>query len=287
MRPAAPIPHRLAGALTALLCLAVAGPPGPTAATPDPPTPGAERALWIWSAPEPGVVATALAHRIDDLFVHVAPGGADDGNLAALLRDAEGAGIRVWAMAGAPDWADRPGRAARWVAEVSRLPGIVGTVLDVEPHVLPEWQSATARKRLLRRYLRGVERAARRDPRPLLAAVPFWWDHADQRFRDGAIVEHVLDRVDGVVVMAYRDRALGADGIAELAAGEIAAAGARGKRALVGVQTAPDELDKLTFHEEGRATMERALHRVRRRLGGQPGFGGFAIHHLDALLELR
>jgi hypothetical protein len=98
-------------------------------------------------------------------------------------------------------------------------------------------------------------------------------------------LEHVAERVDGIVVMAYRDRADGSDGILRHTVGEIVAGAAADKPVMIGVQTAADELDKLTFYEEGAAAME--LDAVRQALTGAAGFGGIAVHHLDSHRRLR
>ena len=83
------------------------------------------------------------------------------------------------------------------------------------------------------------------------------------------------------------DRADGSDGILRHTVGEIVAGAAADKPVMIGVQTAADELDKLTFYEEGAAAMERELDAVRQALTGAAGFGGIAVHHLDSYRRLR
>ena len=185
--------------------------------------------------------------------------------------------------------ADPSGRAdpaaiRKWTRRVRKTRGIAGVVVDVEPYLLDEWD--TARGRTVSRYLRAL-RAAKRAaaPLPLMVAVPFWFDHDSYRDADGTLAARIADIADEVAVMAYRDTAGGADGIITLSRGEVDLASRTGTSALVTVQTAPDELDKLTFHEEGPAALSAALAETLAAFDNQPGFGGVAVHHYTAYRE--
>ncbi len=122
---------------------------------------------------------------------------------------------------------------------------------------------------------------------PVWAAIPFWFDHDTYRLDGRSLLEQVIERVDGIVVMAYRDHAVGSDGILRHTVGELVAGAAAKRPVMIGVQTAADELDKLTFCEEGAAAMERELDALREALSGIPGFGGTAVHHFDSYRRLR
>ncbi len=53
------------------------------------------------------------------------------------------------------------------------------------------------------------------------------------------VSQHLIDLVDGVTLMDYRTVAFGADGTIRHAEGELEYAAARGKRVLIGLETAP------------------------------------------------
>lgn len=246
------------------------------------------RALWVWDVPDGGLLRFARNHDINTLYVHVPPGSAGDAKLSRLARQARDAGVRLWAMAGHARWADDPRIVSRWAREVARAGIYDGLVLDIEPYTLDAWDNAARRPKLLNRYLKGLRRAERdAGGLPLLAAVPFWFDHDSQQHRGRSLLDQVLENTDGVVVLAYRDHADGRDGVLRLSDGEVARATELGKLAIVGVQTAFDELDKLTFFEEGRTAMEDALDEVTGALRKHAGFGGIAIHHYESLSRLR
>jgi hypothetical protein len=201
-------------------------------------------------------------------------------------------GVSVEALGGEPRWGvgDRDGL-LRFVESARHYqrhaqPGrrLAGVHLDIEPYSLPVWNRE--RRDTERRYLSALvsARAAVR-PLPVRVDVPFWFDdvHLRDRGERHSLLGEVLGRVHGISVMAYRDTA--AD-IVAVARREISAAGRRGKRAVVGVETGPVRPEQVTFAEEGRAALGTALTHVRRRLEGRRGFGGIAIHSWTWLKRL-
>lgn len=240
-------------------------------------------ALWVWGRQGPEVVDLARARGFDRLYLEVPPGEAAGAAVREIVSAAATAGIDVWAMNGRPSWAFERRSVSRWAREVRSAGGFAGAVLDIEPYTLPEWKHDATRSWLTRRYLQTLRRARSALGRPpLVAAIPFWFDHDAYRLQGMTLAEAVLRRTDGVVVMAYRDVAAGPDGIIQSAAGEVALATGLGKTAIVGVQTAADALDKLTFFEEGRRALQRETALVAQALGAQAGFGGLAVHHYTA-----
>lgn len=253
--------------------------PGVSATTP--------RAMWVWSGPEAEVLDFASAHGVTDLYLHAPPGFSSDPAYADFLSGAVDIGVGVHAMAGDPAWAKKSSDMVAWVDEVVEAGGFVGIVADVEPYLRSEWSNARRRTRLVRSYLAGLEKAeARAGSLPFKAAVPFWWDLPEFSVSDVTLVEDVLNRVDGVVVMAYRDHALGVDGIVDLASTEVSLASSLGKTAVVGVETGPLSLDKVTFIEEGSSFMEAELSLVELAFAGEAAFGGMAVHHYGSWISL-
>ncbi len=241
---------------------------------------GSARAMWVWDAPDAGLIDFSIANGVTDLYLHLSPGFSSDASVASFLTDAHTAGLEVHAMAGDPAWASDSGAWTTWVDEVVAHGGFDGMVFDVEPYLHPDW-ATKKQNRLIRSFLSGLDEAARRaGGLPVLAAVPFWFDGITVK-RD-PLVQHVLAATDGIVVMAYRDHALGVDGILDVAATEAWLAASMGRLFVVGVETAPAGLDKVTFAEEGRQFMESELGMVEAELASNSGFGGFAIHHYDS-----
>ena len=158
--------------------------------------------------------------------------------------------------------------------------------LDVEPHRLNEWDSDQAST--IARYLAMLEDvqdrlAASGSPLALVVDIPFWYDDDDLIFNyQGAtkrLSEHVQDIADGIVLMDYRDFAVGPDGIIAHAHNEIDYGGNIGKGVVIGVETSCGlEPEKITFCEEGEEAMERELNLTVDHYATAPGFQGIAIH---------
>ena len=239
-----------------------------------------QRSMWVWGAPDDGVLEFSTANGVTDLYLHVPPGFSSDPNFATFLTDANALGLKVYAMAGDPSWAAQSAPWTAWVDEVVAHGGFDGLVFDVEPYLHPDW-GTKKQARLIRSYLAGLDRAERASlDLPVMTAVPFWFDEIS--FKRGTVLERVLASTDGIIVMAYRDHADGVDGIIDLATTEAALASSMGRDFVIGVETGFVGLDKVSFAEEGQMAMEQELSLVEAEFTSTPGFGGVAIHHYGA-----
>lgn len=159
-----------------------------------------------------------------------------------------------------------------------------GINLDIEPHVLDDWSSRREEYLQMWAQLSEAWMALKREYRQTLQigpAMAFWLDgipiwHAGER---KPASEHLQDIYDHVVLMDYRDKAEGPDGILSHAQDELAYGRKIGKRVLLGVETSPNEIPKLTFHDNTPAQMAHELGLVRQALSRDRAFGGFVLHH--------
>lgn len=166
-----------------------------------------------------------------------------------------------------------------------------GLQLDIEPHLLDRWDRD--RDALLGLFLaRSAEwtAMARESGRDFVvsAAIPFWLDgiEIDWNGRGARVSDHVQALYDMVVLMDYRDHALGPDGIIAHARDEIAYAEAHGKRVMIGLETEPSEPAKTTFWEEGPRALERELAITAEAFASSQALDGFSVHHLRTWMEL-
>jgi hypothetical protein len=162
-----------------------------------------------------------------------------------------------------------------------------GISLDIEPHILDAW--ATRKMALLGDFLDMSEALMRQKNAvaptlPMGPAIPFWYDGIpiDWKGRRRPMNEHVQDLYDYVALMDYRDHAAGGDGLVSHAQDELAYGDKVGKPVLIGVETAPNAIRKVSFHHLNEAGMERELGETARAVGRMPAFGGFVIHHYAA-----
>ena len=165
-----------------------------------------------------------------------------------------------------------------------------GVNLDIEPHLLAEWDAR--RHDLLGDFLdvsaewMAMARASQQDLAVGLA-MPFWFDgiEIEWRGRTRPASEHLADLYDYIALMDYRDRADGSDGIIAHAAKEIAYAELHGKQVVIGLELTPNELRKVTFNHRSEADLERETAATQAVYGNSKAFAGFAFHHYGAYRE--
>ena len=159
-----------------------------------------------------------------------------------------------------------------------------GVNLDIEPHILAEWSSR--KMELLAGFLDMSEALMRAKARsgqtlPMGPAIPFWLDGIELEWKGSRkpVSQHVQDLYDYVALMDYRDHAEGGDGLISHAMDELKYGEAIGRPVLIGVETLPNAIQKVSFHHLREPDLERELTATARGLDGMRSFGGFVIHH--------
>ncbi len=203
-----------------------------------------------------------------------------------LLREAHAAGLTVEALEGAPIYALKThhGEALAVVDAVVAFTrtaadhdGFDGLHFDIEPHALYRWRFPESRERMAAGLVEVALESARRLRAAGLrfgVALPFWLQVADaqtgeplgivtwERTRQSA-AHHLIDRIDYVAIMSYRDRTTGPNGVVAIASDLLTHAAAPGKaRVYLGLETAADSERVWFVIGEPR---ERALARMRAR----------------------
>jgi hypothetical protein len=160
-----------------------------------------------------------------------------------------------------------------------------GVNLDIEPHLLDEWNDAN-RENLLRDFLdvSAAWMTMKKESGQTLAigpAIPFWFDSVQVQWhgRTQPASEHIAELYDYVALMDYRDHADGRDGIVAHAAKEIAYAEQVGKQVVIGLELTPNSLKKVTFNHLSEADLAREMALTERAYRDSPAFAGFALHH--------
>lgn len=235
------------------------------------------KATWVWNTSEilddPQKRARLLdvltAEGFDQVFLQLVgvegverPVGLiePDPRLRGLVAALQRWGIRVYALDGLEDYALPEHHAA----VLGTLDNVIrynegslpperfsGIHHDIEPYLLAGFNGAR-REEILRGYLELVAefvRRAREAGLEYAVDIPFWYDVPDMYTYEPVTVEfdgerklvsqQLIDLVDEVTVMDYRTMAYGADGTLRHAEGELDYAAARGKRVLIGLETAP------------------------------------------------
>ncbi len=180
-----------------------------------------------------------------------------------------------------------PGRALNLgPPRTCRLAPFDGLHLDVEPHALKQWKHD--QQKLVAEYLSLMRKLA-----PLRGPL-----EVDVQFAYGRITtpggstfaDDILDTVDGVTVMSYRDTAAGPNGMVAIAQDWLQRATVAAKPIWLAAETNPyPSCVYCTFYEEGQAQMASVLAEVDttvRASGLYPTYHGISIEDLDGWLAL-
>ena len=245
-------------------------------------------ALWAWSWDSPEELA-GFAADAGFARVHLYSQGGFDAKVRSAIAALSARGIAVEALGGEKRWATTQRRdMLRFVRSAVRYqrsapPGLrlAGIHVDIEPYDLASWerdQRAVAES--LAAALRDARRAA--GPLPLSADIPAWFDGI--RMRGGeSLAELAMRSTDATTIMAYRDSAAE---VIDAARREVRIATELGRPTTLAVETAAVRPRAVTFFEEGRTALIRALARIRAEFGRRSGFAGIAVHHYGSLRGL-
>lgn len=293
-----------------LACLALAAGAHATAAD----GPAAPRAIWTWEedsyamlqqpAQAGRAIAFLRAKSVDTVFLYAdALQGrnlivSEPAQYRRLLRRMHASGLKVYALLGSgylhteryvlPQHHAQAQAMLQRVLDYNRTAApeerFDGVNVDIEPHILDAW--STRKMELLAGFLDMSEllmRTVRASGQalPVGPAIPFWLDGIELEWKGKKkpVSQHTQDTYDFVALMDYRDRAEGGDGIVSHAMDELEYGGAIGRKVMIGVETLPNAISKVSFHHLKEDDMERELAKTRAAVGAMPAYGGFVVHH--------
>ncbi|WP_394186666.1 amidase [Metabacillus halosaccharovorans] len=216
-----------------------------------------------------------------------------------FIKEATSLGIKVYALDGAPEWgpSSKPFlNFLNWVttyqADAAEDENFSGIHLDVEPYLTSQW--TTNYNGAVLKY-QGVILAASDTAKslgiPFAADIPFWFDEMNvkNKYGKGNLAEWVITNTSEVTIMAYRDKAVGPNGIIELTKYELNLAASLNKDVTIAVETmnlgSSDGF--LTFYEEGQNVMNQELTLVSEAYKEFSSFKGIAVHHVGSWMELE
>jgi hypothetical protein len=262
-----------------------------------------------------GLFAFCAARHITDLFwqMHFTREGdrfiiKDEPALKSFITAATAHHLRIHALSGDPVHALRTNH-DRVLARIDALLAfnhsapsdaqLAGVHFDIEPHALPEWKKAsdTDKAAMLTQL---VELNARlmdklHEAKSSLvcgADIVFWLGKTN---RDGSLAypvtfrgvtkdaaSHLLDLIDNVGIMSYRDHAEGPNGIIPLVEKIIAIADNSKGRAFVGAKMANIGPSMEGFYSRTEPEMMSELKKVDDAFANHRGYAGLAFFTYEA-----
>ena len=240
--------------------------------------------------------------------------------LSRFIDRAHRAGVQVYALFGHGSYADVANQhkitgptgliESLLAFSVMNSPGFDGVQSDVEPYYDPTSGVATDLAVAGPPYLELMAAIARRlaagnkvngSQIRFEAAIPFWYSMpgddgtpAKAVMFNGQVATmdyHILSLVDSVAVMAYRNRADGANGVIAISTPTVKLAETLGKDVLVALETQrPNPKFGVTSHitlfTEGLAGLQLVSSQVSSKFASSPAYKGIAWHHYESLINL-
>lgn len=259
------------------------------------------KATWLWDTlkiikDEAGVLSFLENKQVNKLYLQINMdiAGAD---YMRFISHATARGIKIYALDGAPDWVSKEGykiqeRLFDWLHTYNRnakeTERFSGVHLDIEPYLNNEWSHNQTQ--LIESYQALLTRAKKETKQlqlPLEADMPFWFDEIKytNQFGKGLLAEWVINQIESVSIMAYRNTA---KDIIKIVQHEIAYAKKVNKSIVISVETgALDDNQNITFYDNGEAYMNTQLALVQRHYAKKTSYRGVAIHHVDSWMNMQ
>ncbi|WCR29098.1 hypothetical protein L3476_10465 [Paenibacillus thiaminolyticus] len=218
----------------------------------------------------------------------------------SLVKKAHEAGIEMHAMGGHPGWAleDNAPRIRRLIDYVKKYNRAAeaderfhGIHLDVEPYVLPDWPSR--KDEVLRQWTANmkmfVQETKRNSSLETSIDLAVWLDRTLlPEEPELSVSEWMIQTMDHVSLMAFRNMADGSNGIAVVVRDEMRMADRHGKPLIVTVEMKQSpEGGHISFFDKGSAEMEKELSHLPGLLGEFTAYIGNAVHAYDYWKEAK
>lgn len=271
------------------------------------------RAMWVWDVHIPNsseatheLISFCKSKNINLLYISAYSFGESAKPSYRLFNAvAHKNGIKVHALAGDPRWSieryhkqplEWVGKVLEFNRESKKEERFDGIHSNVEPYGLGKpWEDK--RGLLLKWYLdlhRSVMDLIDMEKSKVVYAtdVPFWYDDDPSmtiKWHGSAkpVSHHILDTIDIIAIMDYRNFAEGPNGSIELAKSEIDYADTVGKKVYIGQETQKDLYPEyVTFGNSDEAAMEREIKKIANAYEGRKSFAGIAIHCYSSYKKL-
>ena len=251
------------------------------------------KGTWIWDSriiedDRDRMISFASARDVNAIYLHmnrdIKPKAYAD-----FIRSAKERRIAVEALAGRPDWALKANRdqirtfiswTLQYNASVGPEERFEGLHFDIEPYLLAEWDKN--KKKILEEWihnLRFIEQETEGSGLKITLDVPYWLHDVKVPDTEYSLSAWLLEKFDCLVIMDYRNHALGKNGIVDNAYAILREAASLNKQVIVAVETAKSsEGERVSFYSKSVDFMEQELLTAHRELSRYASYAGMAVH---------
>ncbi|WP_155591449.1 amidase [Lysinibacillus cavernae] len=260
-----------------------------------------DKATWLWDTSiiledQEKILLFLENNHVNKVYLQINQDIASNAYRHFISKATE-KGIRIFALDGAASWVSADSIQSQdeffhWLHTYNENSALSeqfsGIHLDVEPYLNSGWSLHQAQT--IESYQALMVKAREKATQLQLSLevdLPFWFDEIryNNQFGKGLLADWVIDQVDSVTIMAYRDAAKDIISIVEH---EIAYATTVDKSIVIGVETgASEEGRNITFYDNGEAYMNKQLTLVQQHYNKYTAFQGIAIHYVENWMKMR
>ncbi|GIO33475.1 MULTISPECIES: copper amine oxidase N-terminal domain-containing protein [Paenibacillus] len=260
------------------------------------------KGTWIWDSriikqDQDKIINFAKTKGVTSIYLQV-DRDLDPAIYEDFIRKATSEGIQVEALEGRPEWAYKSKQEdiqkfIAWVktynASAHPEARFTGLHFDIEPHLLSDWTKNN--KTILESWmdnLRLIEKETKGSGLKMTLDVPYWLNTINVPGTNYSMSAWLLEKFDCLVIMNYRNHALGSNGIVDNAQAMLREASTLKKKVVIAVETVKSaEGPRVSFFSMSSQTMEKELQSAHNQLAHYASYGGFAIHDFKSWLDMK
>ncbi|WP_055108138.1 copper amine oxidase N-terminal domain-containing protein [Paenibacillus ihumii] len=260
------------------------------------------KGTWIWDTPiikqdQEQMISFAKMKGVTSIYLQVNK-DIDSTIYENFIRKAKSEGILVEALGGRPEWVYKSGqkdiqRFIEWVktynSSVDPEASFTGLHFDIEPYTLNEWSKGN--KVILDSWMdnmRLIEKETKGSGLKITMDVPYWLNTVHVPGKKYSMSAWMLEKFDCLVIMNYRNHALGDNGIVENAQDMLREASTLKKKIVIAVETVKsEEGPRVSFYSMSNEVMEKELQSAHNKLARYASYAGFAIHDFKGWQDMK
>lgn len=260
------------------------------------------KGTWIWDShiikqDQAKIISFAKMQGVTSIYLQV-DRDIDPAIYEGFIQKAKSEGIQVEALEGRPEWVYESKQEdirnfITWVKTYNSSVGpegsFTGLHFDIEPYALSEWTKHN--KAILESWMdnmRLIEKETKGSGLKISMDVPYWLNTIHVPGKNYSMSAWMLEKFDCLVIMNYRNHALGNNGIVENAQVMLREASTLKKKIVVAVETVKStEGPRVSFYSISNKVMEKELQSAHNQLAHYASYAGFAIHDFKSWQDMK